>query len=152
VGPVCRSLPLRIARARPARRYGLRAHNARRGRAHPHPGLFLAAQHPLALLFPHSHTRNPQHSPRTVRTPTEFCRRSPVRTPIPSPPLGACRACCLGKLCLVIRNLGRLAVRPLPSSSPRPRSPVHYRSSATVDPCPHRAPHVVLMFLRLPSR
>jgi hypothetical protein len=39
-----------------------------------------------------------------------------------------------------------------PSGSPSPRSPVHCRSSAAIDPCPHRAPDVVRVFLRLPSR
>lgn len=52
----------------PARRRGLHNHDTRRGRARPHPGLFLAAQHPLTLLFPHSRTRSPQHSPDTMHT------------------------------------------------------------------------------------
>jgi hypothetical protein len=47
------------AHARPMRHHGLHAHDARRGRARTHPSLFLAAQHPLALLFPHSRTRSP---------------------------------------------------------------------------------------------
>jgi hypothetical protein len=40
----------------------------------------------------------------------------------------------------------------VPSGLPGPRSPVHCRSSAAIDPCPHRAPAAVRVFLRLPSR
>jgi hypothetical protein len=39
-----------------------------------------------------------------------------------------------------------------PSGSPGPRLPIHCHSSAAVDPCPHRAPNVVRVFPRLPSR
>jgi hypothetical protein len=42
----------------------------------PTSALFLAAQHPLALLFPHSRTRSPQHSPSTASASREFHHRS----------------------------------------------------------------------------
>jgi hypothetical protein len=142
MGPVYRSLPPRIARARPARRRGLHAHDARRGRARPHLCLFLATQHPLAPLLRHSRTRSPQQSPRTARTPREFrCRRWALIAPVVSVSSALSPA-----------TWDALRFTPAPSGSPGPRSLVHCRSSAAVDQCPHRAPDVVRVFLRLPSR
>jgi hypothetical protein len=59
----------------PVRRRGLCTHDARRGHARPHPGLFLATQCPLALLFPNSRTHNlsTRLAPRASR---EFRHRS----------------------------------------------------------------------------
>jgi hypothetical protein len=113
VGPVCRTLLLQTAHARPARRRGLRTHDARRGHAHPHPGLFsscLALARPPLSSFTHSQplalTSHRAHTPGS--SATVRCDRASV----PPPLLGARRICFLCKLRHVTRSSGRPLVHP----------------------------------------
>jgi hypothetical protein len=95
--------------ARPARRRGLHAHDARRGRTH----LFLLLSTPLALL-PHSRT----HSTPTLASHSAHLGSFPaVRRGfghVPRPPLGPHRVCFLGELRLDASNSGHPSVCPFP--------------------------------------
>jgi hypothetical protein len=114
------------------------------------PWPFLAAQHLLALLFPHSHTSVPTshrvHAkgvspPLAVVSRPFYGRHRALTAPVAS---------VSSALSPTTQDTPRFVLSP--SSSLGPRSPVHCCSSAAVDPCPHRAPDAVRVFLSLTSR
>jgi hypothetical protein len=103
-------------------RRGLCTHDARGGRAHPHPNHFcLPAPHSLSPL-PHSRTRRAPAPASHPRAPEEPRRRPPWSRACFTSVAIPCCIRCLGELCLNASNPGRPSVRPFPSISLCPRS------------------------------